>query len=254
MSKHRPNKLFSWSTIGGVGLVAAAIIIGALMIHPPATLAPATPRDKSAITITTADGVKLAATYKAPAGQILSPVVILLHEYGQDRHQWDPYRPSFLAAGIAVLSYDMRGFGESRLAVIPPDQATHLNSLPLDLPAVLNYLKAQPHLDQSKISLVGASIGADVAFVASGSQLDVHRAVLLSPVVSGPALDGHTVPGFAPAGVFGLSSTQTEGDLNVFMAKVKDPQQIKVISGGGPGLELLATAGVLDSVIQWIKQ
>ena len=246
-----------WLTVGATGAVILAIAAVALMLRPKHILAPTTNMtDPSAVTITTDDGVQLAATVKYPVRDSLSPAVILLHQYGQDRRQWDPYLQPFLAAGagIAVLSYDMRGFGDSRIANIPASQAEHLNSLPKDLPAVIAYLKRQPSIDPEKISVIGASIGADVAFVGMGSRLGLYRAVLLSPVVRGTALDGHQVSDFAPVGVYGLSDDKEQGDLKTFMAKVGNPKQDKIVPRGGHGIELLTAAGVLDGIIAWISR
>lgn len=254
MPKHRNSVMPSWQA---TGYVALAIVLAAIMVvslRPRHARAPtANASDPSRITITTADGVQLAGTIKFPPSDEPSPVVILLHQYGQDRHQWDPYLTRFLAAGLVVLSYDMRGFGDSRLAAIPPDQQTHLASLPKDLPAVMSYLQQRPAVDRTKINIIGASIGADVAFIASGSDLGIHRTVMLSPVVRGAALDGHDVTGFSPHGVYGLASNKEQADLKTYMANVADPKQQLIVPNGGHGMELLSTAGLLDGLIAWIK-
>lgn len=257
MAKRKTASGVPWLTVGAAGAVIVAIAVTVFMVRPKPTLAPTTnTADPSAVTITTDDGIQLAATVKYPVRDSLSPAVILLHQYGQDRHQWDPYLQSFLTAGagIAVLSYDMRGFGDSRIANIPASQEEHLDSLPKDLPAVIAYLKRQPSIDPEKISVIGASIGADVAFVGIGSNLGLYRAALLSPVVRGTALDGHQVSGFAPAGVYGLSDDKEQSDLKTFMAKVGDLKQETIVPGGGHGVELLTAAGVLDGIIAWISR
>lgn len=254
MKKNKSQKTQAqvWAYIGG--LVLLGVIITMFVVRPKPTAAPTTNTvDLSQITITTEDGINLAATIKYPVRNVLSPVVVLLHEYGQDRHQWDAYLQQFLDAGIAVLSYDMRGFGDSRLSAIPKDQDSHLASLALDLPAVIKYLQQQPRIDSSHISLVGSSIGAGVAHVGSGSNLGFYRTVLLSPVVRGTIFDGHTVAGFSPTGVFGISSAKDEADLTVFMKNVKDPQRKEVELGDAHGMAMLKNSEVLDNIISWVK-
>lgn len=248
-------KRWSWSMIGGSTLIVAAIVIGTFFMSAKHSLAPTvtTTTDPSAITITTADGVILAATMRSPVRNSLSPAVILLHEYGQDRHQWDPYLQKFLDAGIAVLSYDMRGFGASRLAAIPSSTDEHLGSLPKDVVAVMAYLRQQPTIDQQRINIIGASIGANVAYVASGSGLGLHRAVLVSPSLPGTALDGHDVANFAPSGILGITNQAEEKNLQAVMSNVQEPRQTQIVTGGH-GIELLSVDTVLPSIIQWITQ
>lgn len=238
--------------LGGLVVLAAVIIV--LVMRPNPTATPtANSNDPSQIVITTEDGINLATTVKYPVQNSLSPAVVLLHQYGQDRHQWDEYFQGFTDAGIAVLSYDMRGFGDSRLPEIPRDQNTHLASLRLDLPAVLGYLRQQPNIDSSRISLIGASIGADVAYLGSGSNSGVFRAVLLSPVARGKIFDGHDIPSFSSSGVFGISSEKESADLVTFMKTVKEPKAQKIETGNAHGVALLTKAGLLDSIITWVK-
>lgn len=238
--------------LGGLVVLSAIIIL--LVLRPKPTVAPVTnTTDPSQITITTDDGISLGATIKYPVRNSLSPAVVLLHQYGADRHQWDQYLQSFIDAGIVVLSFDMRGFGDSRMPAIPKDQEAHLASLALDLPAVLDYLKQQPSIDSTRISLVGASIGADVAYLGSGSNLGVYRTVIISPVVRDTIFDGHDITSFSPSGVFGISSEKEKADLSTFMKNVKDPQQTNIALGSAHGVALLSNTELLDNIISWVK-
>jgi dienelactone hydrolase len=255
MKKNKNNKTTHQMLMYLGGLVVLGAIIIFLVLRPKPTVAPVTnTTDPSQITITTDDGISLAATIKYPVRNSLSPAVVLLHQYGADRHQWDQYFQSFINAGMVVLSYDMRGFGESRMPAIPKDQETHLASLALDLPAVIKYLQQQPSVDSARISFVGASIGASVDYVGSGNSLGVYRTVLLSPVVRGAAFDGHDVVGFSPSGVFGVSSEKEKADLETFMKNVKDPQQKKVEPGDAHGIALLPNTELMDNIVSWLNQ
>src|SRR4029078_11516124 len=133
-----------------------------------------------------------------PTSNIQAPAIILLHEYGKDRHEWDPYVQNFVDAGFAVLSYDMRGFGDSRLKSIPANKEAHLAQLPKDLPDVMAYILSQPSINPQHISVIGVGVGANVAFVGSGSHLDIHRTALLVPEALSKSLDGSTVTNFTP--------------------------------------------------------
>src|ERR1700737_1740695 len=78
-----------------------------------AILAPA-PRAltaERAVDLTAADGIKLKASY-FPAAQP-GPGVLLLHQCNRQRKVWDGLAWQLAAAGINVLTFDQRGFGES---------------------------------------------------------------------------------------------------------------------------------------------
>src|ERR1700732_4409471 len=64
-----------------------------------------------AVDLTAADGIKLKASY-FPAAQP-GPGVLLLHQCNRQRKVWDDLARQLAAAGINVLTFDLRGFGES---------------------------------------------------------------------------------------------------------------------------------------------
>lgn len=210
--------------------------------------------DSRRVTITTSDGIVLVATASYPVRNVLSPAVILLHDYGMDRHQWDAYTQKFLDNGFVTFSYDMRGFGESRLPTIPASQTDHLNSLLNDLPDVLAYLRQQPAIDPNRISIIGIGVGADVAYVASASNLGIQRAVLLGPVAYGSALNGSTLQHFSPTRILGIDTENNATALRTFMDRAVEPKQQLLIPNAGSGVILLTSTTVIDSLFTWLQQ
>src|SRR5215470_8190619 len=63
------------------------------------------------VDLTAADGTKLKASYFS-AGKP-GPGVLLLHQCNRQRRIWDGLALQLKAAGINVLTLDLRGFGES---------------------------------------------------------------------------------------------------------------------------------------------
>lgn len=66
--------------------------------------------------------------------------------------------------------YDIRGMGESVVladggAFEPGEDATHLDSLPLDVAAAVEFLGERREVDPRRIAVVGASVGANIAYV-----------------------------------------------------------------------------------------
>lgn len=253
MNNHRAHHKSVWRTAGYIVLSLVIVAIIVYVVRPKHAHAPTSTVDPSAITITTEDGIKLAATIKYPVRNIQVPAVVLLHEYGQDRHEWDPLLQRFLDEGIAALSYDMRGFGESRLPAIPADRDAHLKSLQKDLPAVRAYLHQQPSIDQQHISLIGAGLGGDVAWEGMGNQLDFARAVLLSPTDPGQAFDHHGQVVFAPHDIFGLAHIGDEKILKSMMSSTTDPKKTTIVQTDTAGVDILDNQEVWPDIISWLK-
>src|ERR1700724_3665983 len=83
-------------------LVASLLSLGARAQQVPA------PRF---IDLKASDGITLKATYFAAAKS--GPGVLLLHQCNRQRRVWDDLAGQLAAAGINVLTFDLRGFGES---------------------------------------------------------------------------------------------------------------------------------------------
>ena len=63
------------------------------------------------VDLTATDGTKLKGTYYS-AGKG-GPGVLLLHQCNRQRKVWDALAQKLSAAGLNVLTFDYRGFGES---------------------------------------------------------------------------------------------------------------------------------------------
>ena len=123
--------------------------------------------------ISAADGLILQATfYSGPTGS--APVAVLLHQEGGSRSDWEPLAQQLQAAGYAVLTLDLRGHGDTggvvNWALVRDDVAAAL-ALLFDLGGV----------DQARIVLVGAGVGANLALNACADTSGCAAAVLLSP-------------------------------------------------------------------------
>ena len=123
------------------------------------------------------DGLALVGDYYAPAGEALdagAPGVLLLHMLNSNRAAWAGLIPPLQEAGYAVLAVDMRGHGQTGgRADWPLAEA--------DVQTWLDWLRAQEGVDPARLSLVGASIGANLALRGMANDPDVLTAVALSP-------------------------------------------------------------------------
>jgi pimeloyl-ACP methyl ester carboxylesterase len=129
-------------------------------------------------------GADLAAwLYLPDARETLSPppLVIMTHGFSATRGMTaDKYAERFRDAGLAVLLYDHRGFGESagepRLQVNPWVQAREYRD-------ALSHASTLTEIDASRMALWGDSFGGGVALAVAGMDRRVAALVLQVPAL-----------------------------------------------------------------------
>jgi len=135
------------------------------------------------VDLTAPDGTKLKATYFAAAKP--GPGVLLLHQCNRQRKIWEPLARQLAAAGINVLTFDYRGFGESGgepFDKIPPQQAGQImrEKFPGDIDTAFGYLQSQPGVNRNAIGVGGASCGVNNSIQTARRHPEVKSLVLLS--------------------------------------------------------------------------
>jgi pimeloyl-ACP methyl ester carboxylesterase len=181
------------------------VAVGLLMLAPAGTWA-----QGKKVTFTTSDGVELVGTYYAnPAGS-KDTCVLLLHDFdprkGGNSHQhgWDDLAKRLRKDGYAVLSFDFRGFGNSKSVARSFWLHPHNRTLPgarkrtdppafidqKDFPAsyypnlVNDVIAAKGFLDQendngqlnsSSVVVVGAGQGATIGALWMATQCQLKR-------------------------------------------------------------------------------
>ncbi len=145
----------------------------------------------------TDDGVSIIGSYyssplnvvsNASSSSTTTPTVILLHMLGKDRSTWNAFASTLSQKGdYAVLSIDLRGHGESvkqnngntiSFQSFTPDD---YNKMVLDVKAAKQFLITNKSANPNNISIVGASIGANVAINYAAIDPTIKSVVLLSP-------------------------------------------------------------------------
>ena len=136
------------------------------------------------VNLTTTDGIKIAGKY-LQGPQNNSPAIILLHMMGRTMNDWDTIIPS-LAVHYSILAIDFRGHGQSKTQngyTLDYRDFTNTDwkNLINDVKAAYSYLRRLPDDSKIPISIIGASIGANIASVYAAEQPNVKALVLLSP-------------------------------------------------------------------------
>lgn len=166
------------------GLGAVLILLGLLLAAPARAVAQAPDFTTKNITFERA-GVRLAGTVLMPGRPVAA--VVLVHGSGQEKRM--PGVATRLAErGIAVLTYDKRGVGESGGVYAGPEvgtnnvDAANLDLLAGDASAATDALLAQLPARHGPVGLLGFSQAGWVIPLAAGK----NRAVAFMVLFSGP--------------------------------------------------------------------
>jgi dienelactone hydrolase len=136
----------------------------------------------------TCSSATLAATLTLPPGPGPHPAAVWVHGAGEATrltYQQAPLVRALVRAGVAVLSYDKRGVGESKGTCCPGDSG-HFNLLAADAAGALQVLAARPDIDPTRLGFIGASqAGWVVPLAVARAGIPVRFSALAdAPVVS----------------------------------------------------------------------
>jgi alpha-beta hydrolase superfamily lysophospholipase len=209
--------------------------------------AAAAPNDESVpvtVEIAAADGLVLRGWYYPPAS--LAPGVLLFHDAGRDRQDWNLLAVALQNAGLAVLSMDLRGYGATGGA---PDWSLARD----DAQVMLEWLREQPRVD-ARVATVGAGTGANLALAGCAGHELCAAAMLLSPGDNDAALP--TAPALGALGaraVFTAASGDDAEAATALDALAAGPHQLQLYRDSGHGTDLLnAEPGLQEQVVNWL--
>lgn len=101
-----------------------------------------------------------------------TPIVLLLHMLGSHRGAYEPILPDLLSAGYIVLNIDMRGHGDT-------GGARNWELALDDLVVWADWLHDEGYVGE--ITIIGASIGSNIALMGCAELDDCIGAIALSP-------------------------------------------------------------------------
>lgn len=132
------------------------------------------------ISFNSPDGLQIVGTF-FPAAKENSPVVLMLHQYGGNRASYEDLARQFQTSGIAVLTIDGRGFGESIKRAdgsrISPGQSNEaVAGMKSDVAAAVKFLGEHKNVDKTRVGIVGASYGSSLAIIHAGDDAESANA------------------------------------------------------------------------------
>ena len=144
------------------------------------------------IRLMTREDLELSAAYYPAVSTNTAAAVLLLHSLGQTKSEWDTVPVLFQRNGIAVLTFDLRGHGESnrRLTANGVETVDYRKFGPqdykdmlLDINQAYDWLASQPGIDKHRIAIIGSSLGSNLALRYAAYNDEVAALILLSPTL-----------------------------------------------------------------------
>ncbi len=214
------------------------------------------------IKLKTKDGVEIAGDFY-PVGDKGAQAVILTHMMPSNKESWRALATKLNAIGFQCLAIDLRGHGESEGGpdgyknFSDEDHQASINDVDT---AVAFFTSAG--LSPEKISLVGASIGANLSFIYQASHSEIKASVPISPGLSYHGLDtepaakniGENQSVFLCAGGENdaYSSETAQKLFNLLKAKNK---KIKIFQNAGHGTTIFSEEPeLMNEIVSWLKE
>jgi fermentation-respiration switch protein FrsA (DUF1100 family) len=168
-------KIVVWGLVVAGAVLALSLWIFWMAVRPPRLTIPGTPQDyrlaAQDVTLTTADGVKLAA-WLIPAAVPLAPAVVVLHGYPANKADLLPIAGA-LHSRFTVLLVDFRYFGKSEGRVTTLGFRERA-----DLRAAIDTLARQGH---RRIGVFGYSLGGAVAILGAAEDPRIRAVAAWAP-------------------------------------------------------------------------
>jgi len=176
-----------------------------------------------------------------PAGR---PVMVMGHGLGGTRDSGlEPFAKAFADAGLDVLTFDYRGFGESGGE---PRQRVRLDDQVADFHAACEAAKTLPGADPDRVVLWGVSLAGGHVLRVAADRTDVAAVVAAVPMVDGLAAGRHALRTHSAAEMLratGLGVRSRLGRAPVLMPVVARPGELGALTLPGAYEDYLAIAG-----------
>jgi pimeloyl-ACP methyl ester carboxylesterase len=230
----------------------------ALAAAPKAPPAPSAAFPTTAA-LTTSDGVTVQAVWGAPAKA--ERAVVLVHGAGRTGDDWNLLADALFRQGLIVAVVDLRGHGASASAVAADLTPNDYAAMHKDVQATVAHVRAT---GASKVALVGADLGANLALNVAADDPDIASVALLSPgmdykgVITTDAIRRY---GARPA-LFVASADDAYGARSATSldAAAQGPHRLELYEAAGKGARMLnrepSLEGTLVGFLQssWVPQ
>ena len=209
------------------------------------------------VSFETSDGVRIIGNYWQGSGK----AVLLLHMMPATKESWNKFAKALNNENITVLAVDLRGHGESTkqggttLNFMEFDDSEHKASIN-DVEAAVGYLKQK---NASKIYIVGASIGANLALQYQSEHEEIEKTVLLSAGINyrGVLTESAALKLTDRQRVFLAAGTMdgTAADAVKKLASLtRGQKEVEIYNASAHGTDLFdVDSGLINTLVDWLK-
>ena len=211
-----------------------------------------------AVDIKSADGTVLKGSYYDPGRP--GPAMLLVHQCNLERSSWESLAGSLVSAGVHVVTFDLRGFGDTPGEPFSRESFPKLmQQSPPDVDAAFAFLISQDGVDRTRVGVGGASCGVALTSDLTTRRPEVKAFVALSGFPS-EAAQAHIAetPRLAVYGAAADADDLTPGVHEVIQATVsgsKNPKSVaEVYSGTAHGTPMFEENSAIEpAIVSWLK-
>ncbi|MEX0621265.1 MAG: alpha/beta fold hydrolase [Solirubrobacterales bacterium] len=143
----------------------------------------------------TSGGDVCAAWLYQPDGDGPVPVVVMAHGFTATREEsLGRFAERFANAGIATLTFDYRGFGDSGG---DERQVLNIRRQLEDVAAAIAFARSLPGIDPTRVALWGSSFGGGLTLETAAADHSLSCAIAQVPFADGPSMLGAVPPASA---------------------------------------------------------
>ena len=229
-------------------LAALALVLLAVCVSASDVRAAGRP-----VTLNSTDGVTIAGEYFEATARP-APTVLLIHMLSRHKGEWGGLPDRLRDAGMTVLAIDLRGHGQSS------GSAQDLPSMVQDVRAAARWLASRPNVHGDRMAIVGASLGASLALLATVELPQVRAVALLSPSLAyrGLRTDLSLIKRIGARPIWLAASSEDPLALRTtrdFAAETSGPREQQVSNTAAHGTALLdRDADVARALVDWLRR
>ena len=212
------------------------------------------------VELTASDGLKLKGTLSATSRS--GPGVLLLHQCNRQRKVWDDLATRMTAAGMNVMTVDLRGYGDSEgtpIDKLTPEETNVVfrEKMPQDVETAYTFLVAQPTVSPGILVVGGASCGVNQSVHLAMKHPEVKALVLLSEITD---IEGRNFLRAHPSLPLFLAAAEDDDDPGVsdlmqWLSTFSTNPHTKFVryKTGGHGVEMFAAHPELPAtIVDWV--
>ena len=201
------------------------------------------------IQLETDDEKKIAGTFYEGG----SEGIILLHQLDRNRNDWKDFAAKLQNSNYSVLAIDLRGHGQSD-GSWKDFSDDDFAGMVLDVEATVQYLKQNKIIN---ITIIGASIGANIALNYAAEHEEIKKIVLLSPGLNYHGVETEDIANVYNGKILIVASRDDrysfDSSNRIFNATKTKDKQIKIYDKSGHGMKMFEGTDLNSVIINWLK-